>query len=518
MIQNCVYGIAGSIAIIGCTLIWIGIILHIKYDNKRETNLIRTWNASVIRLIIISIYTYAGIAKTDIDWYSGMTVRSLLNDRGYWIGPTSTYLLKLFNIRYQQYYDQIIVGMAYGGMALDLLSPVGFMTSNIYIRYVYLTSVLVFHITNHYLFIIETFPWVMISSCIIFYDYSWFDSFGNVIAKIVNRISYAILRFAFLWNVIRLIVLLSLILVVVVIPFPCAWNTILGNGDLQWGSQCQFFNWRMMTRSVKVVSFYLRIHNPVNGNIDIKSFHEMGYDVNNDNGLECIAFYEDRLWDWVKSIKIPAENQQYISPMIYADIFLEVNGPPIQRYIDPNINLSQQYISKFSVPCTSFNGCISWLFKKPDPLASWVVPRIAKYRTLSWIERLRNIEKSELSRMITNSNYTISKPEVIFVADTEQSGMLSFILEEYSLIEILDGAIEVSYIGRLTKGSCLFAKGVISMKTLNFENNNSSLLMASLPRGMDSFGIVSYKEALGKPLLSSSFEANRNCTFIKYND
>jgi hypothetical protein len=36
MIQNCLYGIAGSIAIMGCTLIWIGIILHIKYDNKRE--------------------------------------------------------------------------------------------------------------------------------------------------------------------------------------------------------------------------------------------------------------------------------------------------------------------------------------------------------------------------------------------------------------------------------------------------------------------------------------------------
>ena len=517
MIQNSLYGIAGSIAIVGCSLIWIGIILHI-HNNKRKIILLRKWNASVIRLIIISIYTFAGIAKTDIDWYSGMTVRSLLNERGNWIVPTASYLLNLFDIRYQQFYDQIIVGMAYGGMMLDLLSPLGFLTSNNYIRYTYLMSVLVFHITNHYLFILETFPWVMISSCTIFYGYSWFDSFGNVITKIVNGISYVFLKFAFFWNVIRLVVLLLLILIVIVIPFPCAWNTILGNGDLQWGSQCQFFNWRMMTRSVKVASFYMRIHNPVNGNVDIKSIHEMGYDANDDNGLECIAFYEDRLWDWVKSIKIPVENQKYISPMIYADIFLEVNGPPIQRYVDPNINLSQQYISKFSVPCTSFNGCISWLFKKPDPLASWVVPRIAKYRTLSWIDRIKNIEKSELSRMISNSNYTISKPEVIFVADTEQSGMLSLVLEEYSLIEILDGAVEITHIGRLTKGNCLFAKGVMSMKTLNFENDNQSLFMVSLPKGKASFGIVSYTEALVKPLLSPSFETNRNCTFITYKE
>lgn len=509
MIQNSIYGIAGSIAIIGCSLIWIGIILHI-YSNKLldgKTNLVSTWNMSLIKLIIISIYTYAGIAKTDIDWYSGMTVRSLINERGKWIGPTAMPLLKLFDSRYHQYYDQVIMCMAYGGMFLDLFSSIGFLSSISFIRYIYLLSVIVFHVTNHYLFILETFPWVMISSCVIFYGYDWLHSFGQLINIIVNGANdYIILKFMYIWKVIRLLLSIILIFLVIVIPFPCAWNTILGNGDLQWGSQCQFFNWRMMTRSVKVVSFYFRIEHPITGVVDVKSIYEMGYDANNENGLECTAFYEDRLWDWIKSIKVPTENQKYLSPKIYADIFLEINGPPIQRYIDPNINLSEQHLSKFTVPCQSLNDCIRWLFKKPGTLTSWVVPRITKYRTTSWISTLLNTEKSEIARMSSNNN----QPDVIFIADNESTRRFSLILEEYSLVEMLDGVVEVMHIGRLKKGSCLFTKGVISIKTVS----ETSLVMISLPKGRASFAVVSYKEALEKPLLLNPYISNKNCTYV----
>ena len=515
MIQNSLYGIAGSIAIIGCTFVWIGIVLHI-YSNKTVNDnrySVKIWNIHLMRVIIISLYTYAGIAKTDTDWYSGMTVRSLLSERENWIGPTAPFLLHFFNTQYRQYYDQLIMFMAYGGMMIDLLSSFGFLTSNNYIRCVYLVSILAFHFTNHYLFILETFPWVMMSSCAIFYSYKWLNYLGFAIELTVLTITYVMAQFSYLWKAIRFLLSITLLVIIVVIPFPCAWNSVLGNGDLQWGSQCQFFNWRMMTRSVKVISLFLRIEHPVTGNTDIKSIHEMGYDGKNDNGMECIAFYEDRLWDWVKTIKIPTENQKYLSPRIYADIFLEVNGPPIQRYIDPTIDISRQSIPQFLFPCESISGCVSWLFKKPNPLVTWVVPRISKYRSVSWIDKFLKLEKSELNRM-NNNDYI--KPEVVFIADTSYNGKLTMVLGEYSLVEILDGVVDIMHVGRLTKGSCIHAKGIISIKTVNINNSDSSLWMLSLPSGRASFGLMSYKEGLGEPLLNSN--RVKNCNIIINNN
>jgi hypothetical protein len=54
--------------------------------------------------------------------------------------------------------------------------------------------------------------------------------------------------------------------------------------------------------------------------------------------------------------------------------------------------------------------------------------------------------------------------------------------------------------------------------TLNFENNDSSLLMINLPKGKASFGIVSYVEILEKPLVLNPNNMERNCSYFKYND
>lgn len=520
MIHNSLYGIAGNIAIIGCIVMWIGIILHI-YNSKSDhddnnIHKVKSWNIYMIRMIIISIYTYAGIAKTDIDWYSGMTLRSLLNERSNWIGPTAPFFINLFNFKYHKYYDHIIMVMAYGGMLLDLLSSFGFLTSKSFFKYPYLLSVFAFHLTNHYLFIIETFPWVMLSSCAIFYNPIWLDYIGSILELIIKIVIKPLFfSLSYLWKFLRYMIIMSIVIIVVVIPFPCAWNSILANGDLQWGSQCQFFNWRMMTRSVKVVSFYLRIHHPITGHIDVKSIHEMGYNPNQDNGMECIAIYEDRLYDWVKGIKVPTESQKYISPDIYADIFLEVNGPPIQRYIDPNVNLSKQHIPKFSFPCKSILDCVNWLFKKPNALAPWVVPRISKYRTLQWMNDYVNLEKTEVSR-ISASNPD-SRPDVIFIADHAESGTFSMVLEEFTFLQLLDGSVEVMHFGRLNTGTCMFARGVLSLKTIADNTDNTSLWMVSVLNGKNNkFGIVSYKEALEKPVfMDSPILRGRNCTIFK---
>ena len=94
--------------------------------------------------------------------------------------------------------------------------------------------------------------------------------------------------------------------------------------------------------------------------------------------------------------------------------------------------------------------------------------------------------------------------------------MYSIVLEEYTFLELLDGNVEVMHLGRLNKGTCMFVRGVLSVKTIINGNDDTSLWMISLINGKNKFGIVSYKEALEKPIIiDSPILKSRNCTIFK---
>jgi hypothetical protein len=78
---------------------------------------------------------------------------------------------------------------------------------------------------------------------------------------------------------------------------------------------------------------------------DHLSFSSLGMATQN---IRCSAFFEDLLLDSVQKIStlaIPttttkSEISEFSKPMIFADVWLEINGPPTQRYIQPNTNLA----------------------------------------------------------------------------------------------------------------------------------------------------------------------------------
>ena len=90
--------------------------------------------------------------------------------------------------------DTVVWVLMIGGLVLDLTAPfalIRFSSSasasasekdNMYrelssaIRSIYTGALLSFHLTNHFLFVIETFPWVMMASCALFHSTAWMDS------------------------------------------------------------------------------------------------------------------------------------------------------------------------------------------------------------------------------------------------------------------------------------------------------------------------------------------------------
>ena len=129
MLLNSIYGIAGNIAVFGIVLIWISLILFLSKWCNSTQNMIPRYKIMFLQIFIVIIYFYAGLAKTDIDWLSGTTMKQLLLR---WTNSESTALQIVKSNQFiQKYYDSIISFMVYAGLTLDLsaifillLSPV----------------------------------------------------------------------------------------------------------------------------------------------------------------------------------------------------------------------------------------------------------------------------------------------------------------------------------------------------------------------------------------------------------
>ncbi len=129
MLLNSIYGIAGNIAVFGIVLIWTSLILFLSKWCNSTQNMIPRYKIMFLQIFVVIIYFYAGLAKTDIDWLSGTTMKQLLLR---WTNSEST-VLKIVrgNQFIREYYDNIISIMVYAGLTLDLsaifillLSPV----------------------------------------------------------------------------------------------------------------------------------------------------------------------------------------------------------------------------------------------------------------------------------------------------------------------------------------------------------------------------------------------------------
>ena len=72
----------------------------------------------------------------------------------------------------------VLHSLVYGGLLLDLvLLPVGLNVGSCWpsVRALAATAAISFHLCNHWLFVIETFPFVMVAATALFFDHDWID-------------------------------------------------------------------------------------------------------------------------------------------------------------------------------------------------------------------------------------------------------------------------------------------------------------------------------------------------------
>lgn len=119
-------------------------------------------------------------------------------------------------------------------------------------------------------------------------------------------------------------------------PLYCGIHAIGDEGNINWVSTCQFFVWRMMTRSTRVHSLSFRLMNDKTKQIDHLNPAALGM-----RDIQGLAYYEDMLLRTAHQVRSHAisSTPDQTPPSVFADLWIEINGPPAQRYVDPNIDL-----------------------------------------------------------------------------------------------------------------------------------------------------------------------------------
>lgn len=479
MFCNAIYGIAGSIAVFGMSCIYLGASLILDTGDKTQIPNISSYHYWILQIFFGSIYFFAGIAKLDDDWLSGSTARELYQS---WIGPTP--LKPLLDDTFEQGWP--LVWIAYCGMLFDILVPFGLVFPHPWIRLLFTCFALGFHLMNHFTFVIETFPWVMITTLVIYFDCDWIIYLNQLFHRVFNILTEFPLS-RYIQRSFQLITPLSLLFLLGIhlfIALPCATFTLLNEKSINFSSQCQFFSWRMMTRSAKLFTFLVYLKNYKTNEIDpiiLNQFHLSPEEISS------ISIHEDYLHQVALKLKSMAISSTssglHIPPSIMADIWIQINGPPIQRYVIPSEDLSLGPTS---------NSLKMWIallnFQYQPKTYPWLEEPIHEFRTPFWREIFRNITNFELQSSRKSQNNleinSILTNELLFF--TDRSGpdrILLLFIKEVSLLRILAGQIYLQGYGTVTSDECLLIQGYLhitvrlTIHSNEHNNNNTSLWM-----------------------------------------
>ena len=277
------------------------------------------WTIDIIKLLLLLVYFYAGIAKINSDW--------LMNSNPLSIWLPSKFDLPLIGGLLSKYWVASL--MSWCGMLFDVF--IGFFlfhrkTS----RYAYF-FVIIFHVMTAILFpSIGMFPFIMITSTTIFLAPRLHDSLVNRIEtrfKIKSKEKKYIYKR--LYGRYTKITLSLVILLQIIIPLRHKFY----EGEVFWNEEGYRFSWRVMLVEKSGVT-----------NFTVTGDNNKRIMINNEDFLtpfqqKQMSFQPDMILEFAHYLGKNFEAKGFKNPKVNVDCFVSLNGRLAVRLIDPNINL-----------------------------------------------------------------------------------------------------------------------------------------------------------------------------------
>jgi hypothetical protein len=148
-------------------------------------------------------------------------------------------------------------------------------------------------------------------------------------------------------------------------------------------------------------------------------------------------------------------------------VWLEINGPPIQRFVRPLIDLAAAPPVRATHSWRPLD-LLTNAFIHPAPLADWVMPRIETFRSMEWLATLRDLVRREKAALEQRSGRLGDLDlRVLFVADVPSSGICHFFFRRPVVLRLLHGEALVEGLGIVRAGDELRPEGRVSWRAVD---------------------------------------------------
>lgn len=291
------------------------------FKNKSYTQ-VPTWTIDSLKLLLGLVYFFAGIAKLNSDWlFKAMPLKIWL--------PSKYDLPFLGETLMQQNWFHF--AMSWSGMLYDILIP--FLLLYKRTRWFAFILVVIFHVFTRVLFNIGMFPYIMIVSTLIFFDYNFHLKIINFINKSFSKykkstISY-LQTFPYKLNFQKRIVFLFFVIQLV---FP--FRYLLYSGELFWTEEGYRFSWRvMLMEKMGIATFKI-----VNGETG-EFFYVENSDFLTSFQEKQMSFQPDFILEYAHFLGDHFTKQGHKNVEVYVQSYVALNGRQSSLFINPDVNL-----------------------------------------------------------------------------------------------------------------------------------------------------------------------------------
>ena len=296
--------------------------------DKQENVKIPQWTIDSLKILIVIVYIYAGLAKINSDW--------LINAQPLKIWLRAKYTIPFIGETLLQK-DYSYYLFSWGGMIYDCVIP--FLLLYKRTRYFAFFMVIAFHIMTRVLFPpIGMFPYIMIFSCIIFFDNSLHKKILDFIRQFLGLRIKSLEKFKSDINSYaksRLIIPIVVLFFVFQIIFPLRNNFY--QGELLWTEQGYRFSWRVMLIEKAGYTTFKVVDNK-NKNFQVVD----NMDFLTPFQIKQMSFQPDMILDYAHFLGDTFKKRGFNDVSVFADSYVTLNGRPSKRFIDPKVDLYKQ--------------------------------------------------------------------------------------------------------------------------------------------------------------------------------
>lgn len=291
-----------------------------------KAQFVPTWSIDSIKLLLIIVYFYAGLAKLNSDW--------LVEAMPLKIWLPAKYSIPLLGELLQETWVHYL--FAWSGALYDLTIP--FLLIIKRTRVYAFVLVVIFHVLTRILFPIGMFPYIMIISALIFFDSGLHHKILNMISRFfrISKESFDNSKQYVFKNSVTKKVSLSIIGLFFIVQLAFPFRYLLYPGELFWTEEGYRFSWRvMLTEKAGYASFKI-----------VDEFSGNRFYVDNTQFLtrfqeKQMATQPDFILEYAHFLKAYYKEKGISDPKVYVDSYVALNGRRSTRYINPDTDLTK---------------------------------------------------------------------------------------------------------------------------------------------------------------------------------